>query len=540
MKEYFSKLGRSFIPAVAVMSAFAILLSFGAVFKNPAIVKIVPFLALPFFVFIADILTQLGLVVINYMPLIFAVAIAVGLTKDSDKKGISAFSAVIGYLFLLVFSSFSMKKLGIALEPIITIDDNNFFIFTQTIDMRRIMQNIVLGIQTIDLGIVGGVLVGSCSAFSTNRFSDVSLPLPISFYQGKHFPPILTALICAFLGLLAPIIWPVLGNGIYSASKIITELGLVGSFLFGFIERLLIPTGMHHIWYSLVHFTPIGGEVIINGTTYVGTKAIVTAALGTTEFSDSLHGITRLWLGQGGTPIKLFGIPGALLAVYVCAKNKPRAKAVVLSAVAATVFAGVTEPFEFLFMFLSPFLFIMHALFTGLSFFILDLVNCSYLGGSTIFDLFLNGVLQSGKSTWIPVVLLGIAMFTLYFFTFKYFITKLDIKTPGREDDDMSYEELTRSEIEASKLLIQKKDKTEVATYILKHIGGKDNIREATNCISRLRLFIKDSTLIDEIALKKTPDSLGFIKASNNEVHIVFGVKVSDYAKAVDNLLNVT
>lgn len=535
LQNYFSKLGRSFIMGVAVMSFFGLLLSLGAVLKNPNFVSKFALLQNEGVQFFANVLNESGLVVIKFMPLVFCVSVAMGMA-DKGKKELAAFSSLIGYLFMLVFSSLVLNIFGLALEPNVSVGANNMVNLSQTLEMRKAMQTFVLGIQTVDTGVLGGIVIGTLAAAISNRFSNKSLPLIFSFYQGKHLPPILTGIAGLVIGLIIPFVWPFIGGGIYNAAELVTGAGIIGSFLFGFIERLLIPTGLHHIWYSLAHFTPVGGTLVIAGETYVGTKAITTAALGNPEFTENISEITRVWLGQGAAPIKIFGIVGALVGMYLAAKNKKKAKVVVIAAATASVFAGVTEPFEFMFMFLAPPLFLVHCVLSGLSFAILDFVNASYLGSNNIIELIFNGVLQGHKSTWIPIVIVGIVMFFAYMIIFKWYIEKFNIITPGRETDEDT-EENRRAEIEASKLIRQVHSKEDVAREILQKIGGKENIKDYTNCISRLRIFVNDPEKVDKEGIKNITDSLGVTNPSKEEYHIVFGMKVSEYRDAFDQVV---
>jgi maltose/glucose PTS system EIICB component len=532
IQSYFSKLGRSFLMAVAVMSFFVLLLTLGAVLKNPHFIEAAPFLGSTWIQFIASALSESGLVVIRFMPVVFAVSIAIGMSEKGNKE-LAAFSAVVGYLFMITFSSLTINSFGMAMKPMMAIGDNNMVSLSQTLEMRKAMQTFVLGVQTVDTGVLGGVIVGTVSAWAAKKYRTKSLPMIFSFYQGKHFPPIVTGLIFMVVGIIIPFIWPIIGGGIYNGAKLVTGAGIGGSFLFGFIERILIPTGLHHVWYSLAHFTPVGGTKEICGEVFTGTKAITTSALGCGNFSGDLSDITRVWLGQGATPIKVFGVPGALIGIYLAARNKPRAKVIAISAASASIFAGVTEPFEFLFMFLAPGLFVIHAALTGLSFAILDALNASYLGGNNIIELFFNGVLQGHKSTWIPVFLVGIAMFFVYLFIFKWYIEKFNIMTPGREPEEDTDEAL-QAEVAASKLMNQKTDKSEVIGLVIELLGGKENIKDYTNCISRLRIYVHNPDLVNGDALKKVPDSLGMSQPSKEEIHLVFGMKVSDYRHEMD------
>lgn len=536
LQNYFSKLGRSFIMGVAVMSFFGLLLSLGAVLKNPNFVSKFSILQNEGVQFFANVLNESGLVVIKFMPLVFCVSVAMGMA-DKGKKELAAFSSLIGYLFMIVFSGLVIKIFGMALEPVITVDPtNNMVSISQTLEMRKAMQTFVLGVQTIDTGVLGGIIIGTLSAAIANKFSNKSLPLIFSFYQGKHFPPILTGLAGIVLGLIVPFVWPIIGGGIYNAAELVTGAGVAGSFLFGFIERLLIPTGLHHIWYSLAHFTPVGGTLAIGGEVFVGTKAITTAALANPDFTQNISEVTRVWLGQGATPIKVFGIAGALVGMYLAAKNKERAKVVAISAATASIFAGVTEPFEFMFMFLAPPLFLIHCILSGLSFAILDVLNASYLGGNNIIELIFNGVLQGHKSTWIPVVLVGIGMFFAYMIIFKWYIKKYNVLTPGRESEEDT-EEARMAEIQASTLMRQTVDKEVIAKEIIEKVGGKDNIKDYTNCISRLRIFVKDPMKVNKEGMKHITDSLGVSAPSEEEYHVVFGMKVSEYRDAFDKVV---
>lgn len=528
-------LGKSFLLAVAVMSFFALILSLGAVLKNPHIIKAVPFLGNRGIQFVAMVLNESGLVVIRFMPLVFAVAIASG-TADKGDKELAAFSALIGYLFMLTFSALAINFFGLALAPDVSVGDNNLFSIGQTLEMRRAMQNVVLGMQTTDTGVLGGIIVGITASWVTRRFKNKKLPLIFSFYQGKHFPPIMTALIFIPVGLVIPFIWPVIGGGIYKGAEVIVQTGPFGSFMFGFVERLLIPTGLHHVWYSIVHFTPVGGTLEIAGEVFSGTKAITTAALSSPDFTDNISHITRLWLGQGATPIKVFGIPGACLAMYHVARDKNKAKAVAIAAAVASVFAGVTEPFEFLFLFLAAPLFLIHAALSGLSFAILDLLGTSYLGSNNIIELIVNGVMQGHKSTWIPIVIVGAFMFVTYYFLFRWYIVKFNVLLPGRqkvtaanEFDEIEPENQTKAKAPS--------DKIKIAKQVIKAVGGEGNIKEYTNCFTRLRIFVNDPSKINQPLLETVPDAIGFHNPNEGEIHIVFGMTVDEYRQAVDQVI---
>ncbi|MBM6615320.1 PTS transporter subunit EIIC [Desemzia sp. RIT804] len=537
VQSFFSLLGKSFLPAIAVMSLFALLLSIGAVLKNPYFIESVPFLGNQAIQFIATLLNESGLIVIKFMPLVFALSISTGLASKED-KGLAGLSALIGYLFMISISAVTISFLGLGLEPEIVVNDNNIVTISQTLDMRTSMQNMVLGLQTTDTGVLGGILVGIVAAWATKKFKNQKLPVIFSFYQGKNFPPIITGMIFIVVGVIIPFVWPILGGGIFSVAGIVTDIGVFGSFIFGLVERLLIPTGLHHVWYSIVHFTPVGGTLDIGGQVYTGTKAITTAALSNPDFQENISEITRLWLGQGATPIKVFGIPAACMALYAVAEDKNKAKTIAISAAMASMFAGVTEPFEFMFMFLAPGLFVIHAVLSGLSFAILDYFDASYLGSNNIIELFVNGFLQGHKSTWIPIVLVGLLMGVIYFLLFRWYILKFDVKVPGRiitsEEQNILVE---NEEPQSSKNKKISRDKDLIAKQVIKAVGGEGNIKDYTNCISRLRVYVKDPSKVSNMLLESIPESMGVVRPSEEEIHIVFGMKVDEYRQAVDLVL---
>nr|WP_318383620.1 PTS transporter subunit EIIC [uncultured Enterobacter sp.] len=523
LQNYFSALGRSFIPAVAVMSCYALLLSIGAVLKNPHFVNQWAVLQYSGVRFLADLLTQTGLVIINYLPLIFCISIAIGMT-DKGKKETAALSALIAYLFMLVFSGLTLKLTGMALKPEIHIDAQNMLAVSPTLQMREAMQSYVLGIQTVDTGVLGGIIVGTLCASITRRNSERTLPLIFGFYQGRHLPPILCGLAGLALGLLIPFVWPWVGRMLTAAATALTGAGIAGSFIFGFVEKLLLPTGLQHVWYSLVHYTPIGGTLEINGQHFVGTKAITMAALATPDFTDNIHHITRLWLGQGDTPGKVFGIPGALVGIYLAAKDRSKVKTVAISAAIAAMFAGVVEPFTFMYLFVAPPLFLIDCTLQGLSFAILDALHVSYLGGSTVLEILFNGIMQGHKSTWIPIVVLGIALFFVYLLTFKWYIETFNVLTPGRETVSASATDAQGPEA--------------VAREILQKLGGSNNIKTVNNCMTRLRITLHDPDRVDTPGMRTVTDAAGVAHPARHEYQIIFGLRVSHYRQALDRLLN--
>ena len=368
------------------------------------------------------------------------------------------------------------------------------------------------------MSIFGGIVVGLWSAMIHNRFHETQLPTAFSFFSGKRFVPIMIVVTIPFLAIIMYFIWPIFNMVINGFGNLLAAAGAFGTFIYGFLERLLIPTGLHHILNQLIRFTPIGGTAMIDGEQISGALNIFNQLLmSSNPDMDVMRQATR-FLTQGTHPFMVFGLPAACYAMYKTAypKNKAKVKGMLLAAGLTSFFTGITEPIEFAFFFISPFLWLFHAFMAGMSFLINTLLGvCIGNAGGGLVDLVLFGVLRGPETKWILNVAIGFIYAVIYFLVFRWAIVKFNIKTPGREDetDEINYTD----------------EITELGSAIMAAIGGKDNIVEIDNCISRLRLILKDTSVVNETALKAT-GSLGLIRINETACQIVYGAKVEKAA----------
>ncbi|MBX9865821.1 MAG: PTS transporter subunit EIIC, partial [Burkholderiales bacterium] len=332
----------------------------------------------------------------------------------------------------------------------------------------------IFGIQSIDMGVLGGIISGIIVAKLHQRFYNIQLPDALSFFSGARFVPIITTVVMSLVGLVLPLTWPWVAGLINSAGHSLVSTGIFAPFFFGMGERLLLPFGLHHILVALIRFTPAGGEMLVNGHMVYGALNIFYAQLAD-PLTQNFNGQATQFLSQGKMPTFLFGLPGAALAIYHCAKpeNRPQIKGVLISCVIACVIAGITEPLEFLFLFTAPYLYLIHAIYTGLGFMLVAMLHVTI--GNTdgnLIDLLVFGILQGNKTKWYLILPVGLVWFSLYYFTFKLVILKFSLHTPGRQESDANA-------TESNKIILSKNDR---AQAILAALGGAENILSLDNC----------------------------------------------------------
>lgn len=500
--EFFSSLGRSLMMPIAALAAAGIFLGLTAALTKTQVLEAVPFLNWKPLFYSITTLKSLSGVVFTLIPVLFSISIALGLAKED--KEIAAFAGFVGYYTFLVSSNVMLNS--------------GFF------DFSAMRVTGILGVETIDMGAIAGIMTGLIVAALHNRFHDVHFPVAIAFYGGKRFVTIIVILVMGLVGQVAPLIWEPVSVGINGIGAFIASIGGFGVFLFGFLERLLIPTGLHHVLNSIFRTTAIGG-------TFEGIEGALNIFL---QFIDSVN-IQELapytrFLSQGKFPFMMFGLPAAALAIYrtTPTEKKTKVKALMIAGVAAAFVSGITEPLEFSFMFIAPVLFIFHAIMGGLSFMLMSVLGVviGNTGGGVI-DFFIWGVFQPG-SNWYWVILVGIPYAFVYYFTFKWYLTRKRITVDVAEESDEVSEE------DESPALLNKD--LQVATWVIEGLGGFANIVEVNNCISRLRVDLRDISLIDENLIRKS-GSMGILKQSDTHIHIVYGPKVEQVANNVRQVL---
>jgi glucose PTS system EIICBA or EIICB component len=478
------QVGQALMLPVALLPAAGLLLGIGNAAQQETMLNFMPFLSADWIQLTASVMEDAGGIIFGNLPLIFAVGVAIGLAKD----GAAALAALVGYLVLnQVMSSW----LGIT--PDMLTDDPSFAL--------------VFGIPTLQTGVFGGIIVGLIAAFSYKKFHDIEMPSFLGFFAGKRFVPIATAAIAFVAGLALLVIWPPVQAGMNNASLWVLEEGTyIAVFFFGFIKRLLIPFGLHHIfhapfWYEFGTYTTTAGAVVR------GDMTIFFAQL-----KDGVELTAGNFMG-GEFPIMMFGLPAAALAMYHAARpERKKLVAGLLGSGALTSFlTGITEPLEFSFLFLSPILFLIHAVLDGLSFVLMTFfhVNVGYTFSGGAIDFFLFGILPGRESWWI-VILLGLVFAVIYYFLFRFMISKFNLMTPGREKDDEDGEEGGKAG-----------STSDLPYDILAAMGGQENITTLDACITRLRVSVKDVKNVDKKELQKL-GAAGVLEVGNN-IQAIFG-----------------
>lgn len=497
--NFFSNLGRSLMMPIAALAACGIVLGLTSALMKPQLQEAIPALAATVPLFIISTLNKVSGIVFTLMPVLFAISIALGLAKED--KGVAAFAGFLGYYAFLVASS--------------------CMISTGIMDFSALKVSPILGVETVDMGATAGIIAGLVTAWLHNKYHKVQFPAAVAFYGGKRFVALIVIVTMSGIGLVMPLIWEPISVGINGLGGLIHSSGAAGVFIFGTLERLLIPTGLHHVLNSLFRTTPLGGV-------YKGTEGCLNIFLQYVDqvpLSD-LRQYTQ-FLGQGKMPFMMFGLPGAALAIYQTSpeEKKKKVKALMIAGVAASFVSGITEPLEFSFMFIAPVLFLFHSIMGGISFMLMSVLGVivGNTGGGVI-DFFIWGVFQPGsKWYWIPIV--GVFYAIIYYVVFKWYLTRKNISIDVSEDDD--------EEMLAVGLDDRQKN---TAMTIIEGLGGLDNIIVVNNCISRLRVDVKDMGLVNEDILKKT-GSMGIVKPSETHIQVIYGPKVEKIADTVREVL---
>lgn len=476
-------------------------------------------------------MNQVGSVIFDNLPIIFAVGVAIGMAKK--EKEVSALSAVIAYFVMNTAVNAMLKINGDILADGTIAED----VLEGTIASS-------CGIYTLQMGVFGGIIVGLGVAALHNKFYRIQLPNALSFFGGTRFVPIISTLVYLVVGILLYFVWPAVQNGIYALGGLVTGSGYIGTLIFGLVKRALIPFGLHHVFYMPFWHTALGGTMDVAGQTIMGGQNIFFAQLAdSANIAHFSADATRYFSGE--FIFMIFGLPGAALAMYRQAKpeKKKTAGGLLLSAALTCMLTGITEPIEFSFLFVVPMLFVVQVILAGTAYMIAHILNIAvgltFSGG--LLDLFLFGILQGNeKTSWLLIIPVGIIYFFLYYFIFSFLIKKFNLKTPGREDSGTETRLYTKADVRAAKNDNGGADSNdEISVKITKGLGGKANISDVDCCATRLRCTVKDSSLIDDAVLKSTGAS-GVIHKGNG-VQVIYGPNVTviksnleDYLDAID------
>ena len=520
------RVGRSFMLPIALLPVAGLLLGIGSSFTNETMLAAYGLNSVihpgTLIYTILDVMSQTGSAVFNNLALLFAMGVAIGMARK--EKEVAALSGAVAYIIM----NTAIQAMINAAGGVDAMPANS----TTT----------MLGITTLQMGVFGGIVVGLGVAALHNKFYKIELPQVLAFFGGTRFVPIVSSIVYLVVGIAMFYIWPVVQSGIAALGALVLASGYAGTFIYGLLERALIPFGLHHVFYMPFWQTAVGGTAIIDGVTVTGAQNIFFAELAsksTTVFSVSA---TRFMAGK--FPFMMFGLPGAALAMYHCAKpeKKKAAGGLLLSAALTAFLTGITEPLEFTFIFVALPMYAVHCVLAGLSFMLMHILNVgvgmTFSGG--LIDMVLFGVMQgNAKTHWIWIVVVGVVYFVIYYLVFRFMITKFDYKTPGRDDAE-EVKLYTRADVNARSAASGSNAPAgddPVSALIVEGLGGTDNLSDVDCCATRLRCTVKDAALVRQDVLKASGAS-GVI-CKGNGVQVVYGPKVAVIkAKLEDYLEN--
>lgn len=505
--EKAQRFGKSFMLPIAVLPAAGLLLGIGGALSNPNTVTAYPFLDIPWLQGIFSVMSSAGAVVFANLAVLFAVGVAVGLARSD--KGTAGLAALLAFLVM-----------NATINSLLTLSGK-----LAASNPGAVGQGMTLGIQTLETGVFGGVVVGLVCAWLHQRYNKISLPQFLGFFGGSRFVPIVCSLAGIALGGVMVVVWPHVQKVIFGLGGLVEQTGYIGTFLYGFILRMLGPLGLHHIFYLPFWTTALGGSEMINGQLVEGTQRIFFAQLADPATRHFYSGTSRFMSGRFIT--MMFGLVGACLAMYHTARpeNKKRVGGLLLSAALTSFLTGITEPIEFAFLFVAPLLYVLHAFFDGLAFMLAHMLNITigqtFSGGFIDFILF--GVLQGeAKTHWLRVPLVGVPWFFLYYFSFRFLITRFDLKTPGREQETLAADVPAAAADSRAELAIAA-------------LGGQHNIDELDCCATRLRVTVKDGALVDEALLKQT--GARAVVSHGKGIQVIYGPQVTVIKNEIEERL---
>ena len=549
MLQYLQRIGKAIMLPIAALPVAGILLGVGGSLINiaalenaPAIYQpLIDFVNIPVITIILTIMQGVGNIVFGNLPILFAVGTAVGLAKQD--KGTAALASVFGFL---IMNEVISVLLSIGATPLGTLISGDVPAqYTQYVTTT-------LGIFTLNMSVFGGIITGIVTSTLHNKYYNIQLPAVIGFFSGSRFVPIVVSLAMAVVGALLAYIWPFVQDAIAVIALFVKNAGPIGTFLYGLIERALIPFGLHHIFYTPFWYGSfVDGQVLIDGTwqTIQGANYAYFAQLGNMQsivgadantMSTIVSGTTRFMAGK--FPFMMFGLPAAALAMYHTAvpSKKKIVGSLLVSAAVTAFLTGITEPLEFTFLFVAPVLYVVHCIMAGLSFFLMDILNVfigmTFSGGLIDFTLF--GILPAGAgvpTNWIRAILVGAGYSVVYYFLFKTLIIKLNLKTPGREGDDEEAKLYSKADFQAAKGLDGKDEIVQKAPEVLAALGGEENAISIDACITRLRVEVKDKSKVDKEKLKAL-GAVGVVEVGNG-IQAIFGAKADAYRHEINRIL---
>ena len=556
MLQYLQRIGKAIMLPIAALPIAGILLGVGGALLGisglenaPAVYQpLIAFVNIPVVTAILTVMNDIGNIVFGNLPILFAVGVAVGLAKKD--KGTAALASVFGFIVMNQVIS-TLLTLGVTQLGVLTPDNVGEYGTYVTTN---------LGIFTLNMSVFGGIITGIVTAVLHDRFHEIQLPQIIGFFSGSRFVPIVTAVTMALVGAVLAFLWPIVQNGIGVIANLVRDAGFIGTFLYGLIERALIPFGLHHVFYTPFWFGSfVEGQILVNGTwqtvagantAYFAQLSSMTDLVGASAdtMSTIVSGTTRFMAGK--FPFMMFGLPAAAFAMYrAAAPSKRKTVGSLLAAAALTsLLTGITEPLEFTFIFVAPVLYGVHCVLAGLSFMLMDIfrvfIGMTFSGGLIDFSLF--GLLTAGAGVptrWYMVLLVGAIYAVVYYFLFLFIIKKFNLKTPGRDENEEETKLYTKADYQNrngsngsnASAPSGKGEIAEKAPAVLAALGGEANIVSVDACITRLRVEVKDKSKVDKNELKSL-GAAGVMEVGNG-IQAIFGAKADGYKSAINDIL---
>ena len=560
MLKFLQRIGKAIMLPIAALPIAGILLGVGGALLGiaglenaPSIYNpLISFVNIPAVTAILTVMKNIGDIIFGNLPVLFAVGVAVGLAKKD--KGTAALAAVFGFL---VMNQVISSLLALGVTQLGTLTAANIGEFSQ----YEYYVTTNLGIFTLNMSVFGGIITGIVTAALHNRFHTIQLPPVIGFFSGSRFVPIVTALAMAVVGAILAFVWPFVQDGISVLSNWVNNAGALGTFLFGTIERALIPFGLHHVFYTPFWYGSfVEAQVLVDGvyqtvaganTAYFVQLSNMTDLVGASAetMQTVVSGTTRFMAGK--FPFMMFGLPGAALAMYKTAhpSKKKVVGSLLISAAVTAFLTGITEPLEFTFIFVAPVLYGIHCVLAGLSFMLMDIFNVfigmTFSGGLIDFSLF--GLLPAGAGVptkWFMVLIVGAVYAVVYYFLFRFIIVKFNLKTPGRDENEEETKLYTKADFQETKgnkdASVKGNGKagdeiSQNAPLVLEALGGEENIVSVDACITRLRVEVNDKSKVDKDTLKALGAS-GVMEVGNG-IQAIFGVKADRYKNEINTIL---
>ncbi len=558
MLQYLQRIGKAILLPIAVLPIAGIFLGLGGALLGIASLENAPelyyplikFINIPLVTEVLTVMNDMGNIIFNNLPALFAVGVAAGLANKD--KGTAALASIFGFLVMNQVVS-TLLALGVTQLGVVTADNVGAYSTYVTTN---------LGIFTLNMSVFGGIITGIVTAVLHNKYDTIQLPAVIGFFSGSRFVPIVTALAMAFIGTLLAFIWPEVQKGIGIIANVVRDAGPVGTFFYGVIERALIPFGLHHVFYTPFWYGSfVEAQVLVNGSWQTVAGANTAYFIQLSNMSDLVganadtmrtvvNGTTRFMAGK--FPFMMFGLPAAALAIYRTASpsKKKVVGSLLISAAVTSFLTGITEPLEFTFLFAAPLLYVVHCFLAGLSFFLMNIFNVfigmTFSGGLIDFTLF--GLLPAGAgvhTNWFRLILIGLCYGTVYYFTFLFIIKKFQLNIPVRLEDEeviklnnkLAVEENSHIKEQEVQLENSEDEIERNVPVILKALGGEKNIVSVDACITRLRVEVKDKSQVNKEILEDL-GAAGVMEVGNG-IQVIFGAKADIYKNAINDILDI-